>query len=78
VIIFGAPFFWPVLVVNSLMAVVGDIFGPAVAAITLGLITRDHLARRLGRDAAFDHAGNVTIAAAARAVGYWFSNAACS
>ena len=37
VTIFAAPHFWPVMVANSLMAVVGDVFGPAVAALTLGL-----------------------------------------
>ncbi len=69
--IFTAPSFWPVLVANTLMAVVGDVFGPAVSALTLGLVPRAALARRLGRNAAFDHAGNVAIAAAAGAVGYF-------
>lgn len=76
VIIFAAPLFWPVLVANTLMAVVGDVFGPAVAALTLGLYARDRLARRLGRNAAFDHAGNVAIAAAAGVVGYALSQRA--
>ncbi len=75
-LIFAAPFFWPVLVANTLMAVVGDVFGPAVAAVTLGLYARGQLARRLGRNAAFDHAGNVAIAVAAGAVGYAFSQRA--
>lgn len=61
--IFALPTLWPVLIANSLMAIVGDVFGPAVAALTLGLYTRDRLARRLGRNSAFDHAGNVAIAA---------------
>ena len=69
-VIFALPFFWPVLVANTLMAVVGDVFGPAVAALTLGLFVRAQLARRMGRNSAFDHAGNVAIAAAAGAVGY--------
>lgn len=68
-----APAFWPVLVANTLIAVVGDVFGPAVAALTLGLYRRETLARRLGRNAAFDHAGNVAIAVVAGAVGYAFS-----
>jgi len=58
------------------MAVVGDVFGPSVAALTLGLVTRASLARRLGRNAAFDHAGNVAIAAVAGVVGYLFSQRA--
>jgi MFS family permease len=71
--IYLAPVFWPVLVANTLMAVVGDVFGPAVAALTLGLYAREQLARRMGRNSAFDHGGNVAIAAAAGAVGYMFS-----
>lgn len=74
--IFAAPSFWPVLVANTLMAVVGDVFGPAVSALTLGLVPRAALARRLRRNAAFDHAGNVAIAAAAGAVGYFVSQRA--
>ncbi len=74
--IFAAPFFWPVLAANTLMAVVGDVFGPAVAALTLGLYTRAQLARRMGRNSAFDHAGNVAIAVAAGAVGYLLSQRA--
>ena len=76
IVIFAAPTFWPVLIANTGMAVVGDIFGPAVAALTLGLYARDQLARRMGRNSAFDHAGNVAIAAAAGAVGYLVSQRA--
>jgi MFS family permease len=76
IVIFIMPSFWPVAIANSLMAVVGDVFGPAVAALTLGLYTRKQLARRMGRNSAFDHAGNVAIAVAAGAVGYAFSQRA--
>jgi MFS family permease len=76
VVIFAVPTFWPVVVANGLMAVVGDVFGPAVAALTLGLFVRNQLARRMGRNSAFDHAGNVAIAVAAGAVGYVFSQRA--
>src|SRR3981081_2208016 len=58
------------------MAVVGDVFAPAVVALTLGLYTRKQRARRMGRNSAFDHAGNVAIAMAAGAVGYAFSQRA--
>jgi MFS family permease len=75
-IIFAWPSFWPVLFANSLMAIVGDVFGPAVAALTLGLYARKQLARRMGRNSAFDHAGNVGIAVVAAAVGYAFSQRA--
>jgi MFS family permease len=76
IIIFASPSFWPVLFANSLMAIVGDVFGPAVAALTLGLYARKQLARRMGRNSAFDHAGNVGIAVVAAAVGYAFSQRA--
>jgi MFS family permease len=76
VAIFLVPSFWIVIVSNSLIALVGDVFGPAVAAITLGLYRRDQLARRMGRNAAFDHAGNVAIAAVAGVIGWAFSQRA--
>jgi MFS family permease len=75
-VIFAWPSFWPVTIANSLMAIVGDVFGPAVAALTLGIYARRQLARRMGRNSAFDHAGNVAIAAVAAAVGYLFSQRA--
>jgi len=76
VVIFAAPRFWPVLIANATIAVVGDIFGPAVAALTLGLYARNQLARRMGRNSAYDHAGNVAVAAAAGALGYLVSQRA--
>jgi MFS family permease len=76
IMIFMAPTFWPVMIANALMAMVGDVFGPAVAALTLGLYTRAQLAKRLGRNSAYDHAGNVAIAVAAGAAGYLFSQRA--
>jgi len=75
-VIFIWPQFWPVAVANAAMAVAGDVFGPAVAALTLGLFARAELPRRMGRNSAFDHAGNVGIAAVAGAVGYMFSQRA--
>ncbi|MGH6857878.1 MAG: MFS transporter [Methylocella sp.] len=75
-VIFALPNFWPVMIANSLIAGVGDVFGPAVAALTLGLYARAQLARRMGRNSAFDHAGNVAIAVLAGAVGYVFSQRA--
>lgn len=51
------------------MAILGAVFAPVVAAITLGLVDRDTLAARLGRNAVFDRTGNLFIAAVAAAVG---------
>jgi MFS family permease len=75
-IIFAAPTFWPMAVALSILAVAGDAFVPAVSALTLGLVTKDKLARRLGRNSAFDHGGNIVIALLAGAVGYAFSQRA--
>jgi MFS family permease len=75
-VIFVAPTFWPMAIALSVLAVAGDAFAPAVSALTLGLVTRDKLARRLGRNSAFDHGGNIAIALLAGAVGYAFSQRA--
>jgi len=76
VIIFAAPTFWPVLTANAAMAVFGDVFGPAVATLTLGLFARGQLASRMGRNGAFDHAGNVVIALVAGGIGWLFGQRA--
>jgi MFS family permease len=59
--------FWPtvpvVLAADILMAILGAVFAPTVAAITVGMVGREELARWLGRNAAFDRAGNLFIAA---------------
>jgi MFS family permease len=75
-VIFTAPSFWPVLAANTVTAIVGDVFGPAVAALTLGLFARDQLASRMGRNGACDHAGNVAIAFVAAAIGWLFGQRA--
>ncbi len=76
VVIFALPTFWSVIIANTFIAIVGDVFGPAVSALTLGLFARQVLAVRLGRNSAFDHAGNVAIAIAAGAIGWIFSQRA--
>ena len=76
VVIYALPQFWPVMIANILISTVGDVFGPAIAALTLGLYARAELARRMGRNSAFDHAGNVAIAAVAGAIGWFFSQRA--
>jgi MFS family permease len=76
IIIFAAPRFWSMAIALSVLAVAGDAFAPAVSALTLGLVTRDKLARRLGRNSAFDHGGNIAVALLAGAVGYVFSQRA--
>ena len=76
IIIFAYPTFWPMALAFAILALAGDAFVPAVAALTLGLVSREELARRLGRNSAFDHGGNIAIAIVAGAVGYVFSQRA--
>ena len=58
------------------MAVAGAIFAPTVAALTLGMTPQQALPARLGRNAAFDRAGNIFIAILAGLVGWAFSQRA--
>ena len=71
-----APTLPVVLAADLAMAVLGAVFAPTVAAITLGLVGRERLARRLGRNAALDRAGNVFVAALAGLVGWTFGQEA--
>lgn len=61
-VIWATHTFWPVTIANAAIAVVGDVFGPAVIALTAGLTARSALTKRIGRNSAFDHAGNIAIA----------------
>ena len=61
---------FPVIVSAQVaMGLAGAIFGPAVAAITLGLVGQAKFSRRLGRNEGFNHAGNVLAAALAGLIG---------
>jgi MFS family permease len=57
---------------QALAACAGAIFAPAVAAVTLGIVGPKAFARRIGRNEAFNHAGNATAAAIAGATAYFF------
>ena len=72
-IIFGFPTFWPMALATGILAIAGDAFAPAVSAMTLGLVKKDQLARRLARNSAYNHAGNIAVALLAGGVGYLFS-----
>jgi MFS family permease len=76
VIIYAAPTFWPIALATAILAIAGDAFPPAVSALTLGLVTKNQLAHRLGRNSAFDHGGNIAIALVAGGVGTVFSQRA--
>jgi MFS family permease len=63
------PTFPTILATQVLMGASSAIFGPAIAAITLGLVGHTCLSRRTGRNEAFNHAGNVTAAVLAMIIG---------
>src|SRR4051812_13761161 len=68
---------WPVVLTADIaMAVLGALFAPSLAAITLGLVRSHDLAARLGRNALFDRAGNLFVAGIAGMVGWWLSQRA--
>jgi MFS family permease len=71
-----APIVPVVLAADTVMAVLGAVFAPTVAALTLGLVGRVGLAERLGRNAACDRAGNVFIGGLAGLVGWALSQRA--
>src|ERR1019366_1065298 len=49
------------------------VMGPAVVALSLGMVSRSELGRRLGRNRRFDSAGNLASAALMGVVGYAMS-----
>jgi predicted MFS family arabinose efflux permease len=57
---------------QALTGIAGAAVGPAVAAITLGLVFQKGFAHQLGRNEAFNHSGNVVAASLAGLTGYMF------
>jgi MFS family permease len=74
--IIEAPIVPVVILADIVMATLGAVFAPTVAAITLGMFGRGALAERLARNAVFDRAGNIFIAALVGLVGVSFSQTA--
>lgn len=64
--------FWLVVGTQSIAAIAGAIFPPALTAITLGLVGPKMFAKRIGRNEAFNHLGNATSAAIAGGTAYFF------
>jgi MFS family permease len=57
---------------QSVAAVAGAVFAPAISAITLGLFGPKLFSARIGRNEAFNHAGNAVSAALAGALAWKF------
>lgn len=64
------PEFWPVAGAQLVTGAADAVFPSAVAAISLGIVGRAAFTRRIGRNEAFNHAGNAATAMAAGAAGY--------
>jgi MFS family permease len=66
------PDFSVVAVSQVFSGIAGAAVGPAIAAITLGLVRQQGFAHQLGRNEAFNHGGNVVAATLAGVCGYVF------
>jgi len=66
------PQFWLVAVTQGLAGTVAAIFAPAIAAITLGIVGPKAFAARIGRNEAFNHAGNAVSAMLAGGLAYFY------
>jgi MFS family permease len=64
------PDFPSVLTASVFQGLAGSLLGPAVAAISLGLVGHDALAERLGRNQRFSSVGSLATAAVLGAAGY--------
>ena len=68
---FIARFEW-VAATQAIAGAAGAIFAPAVAAVTLGIVGPKAFAKRIGRNEAFNHAGNAVAATLAGISAYFF------
>jgi MFS family permease len=68
---------WPILPVvfaaSVLQGLTGGVLGPAVAAISLGLVGHRALAKRLGRNQRFASTGALTVTGLMGVIGYFLS-----
>ncbi len=70
------PLFWPAVAAQTLIGACDAAFPPAIAAISLGIVGRQAFTGRVGRNEAFNHAGNVFTAIVAGLAGYLIAPAA--
>jgi MFS family permease len=62
--------FWPVALSQATAHAAGVVFGPGLAAVTLGIVGRGAFTKRIGRNESFNHAGNAFAAASAGVLAY--------
>lgn len=70
------PIFPVVLISRILQASASCVLGPAIAALSLGLVARPEIGERLGRNASFASVGTGLAAAGMGLCGYYISNQA--
>src|ERR1022692_4938860 len=68
------PTFWSVMSAQVLIGGTSSIFGPAICAISLGIVGHQLFDRRQGRNQAFNSAGNVVAAVSMGLCGHFISN----
>lgn len=65
------PHFWTVVAAQAVLGSASAIIPPAIAALSLGLVGRRLLDARISRNESFNHAGNLTAAVLAGALGQY-------
>ncbi len=68
------PTFWSVMAAQVLIGGTSSIFGPAICAISLGIVGHHLFDARQGRNQSFNSAGNVVAAVSMGVLGYFVSN----
>jgi predicted MFS family arabinose efflux permease len=68
------PTFWSVMSAQVLIGGTSSIFGPAICALSLGIVGHRFFDRRQGRNQTFNSAGNVVAAVSMGLLGYFISN----
>jgi MFS family permease len=68
------PTFWPVMFAQVLIGGTSSVFGPAICAISLGIVGHRLFDLRQGRNQTFNSAGNVAAALSMGLLGYFFSD----
>jgi MFS family permease len=62
--------FWSVAASQAIAHAASAVFGPAIAAVTLGAVGRQAFSKRIGRNESFNHAGNAFAALTAGVFAY--------
>lgn len=64
--------FSSVAFINAITGAAGSLFAPLLAAITLGIVGPKAFAKRIGRNEAYNHAGNAAAASLSAITAFWF------